>query len=279
MTCGERCKMVHSIEDVRSPLLWRAVLAELIGTLFLTFIGCGSCIGWLDDYDPSMVQIALAFGLGVATMVWSIAHVSGGHINPAVTCGMLVTRKISVARSVFYVIAQSIGAIAGAGILKGVTPGNSTHIQVTLGATTVNSHVSVQQAFGIELMITFVLVFTVFASCDGKRTDLKGSGPLQIGLSVTLCHLFAIKYTGSSMNPARSLGPAVVQGIWQDHWVYWTGPILGGVIAALLYDSVFAANASITRAKGYLMSSNYQGDDYEPVKDKIELVEKLPIDD
>ena len=181
--------MVTSIDDVKNPLFWRSVAAELLGTLFLVLVGAGSCIPWEKEYQPTIVQIALCFGLIVATMVWCIGHVSGGHINPAITVAMLITRKVSVAKAVLYIIAQIIGAMLGAGFLKGVTPSNFTG---TLGATVPNDHIGPQQAFGVEFLITFVLVFTVFSSVDSKRDDLKGSAPLTIGLSVTVCHLWAV---------------------------------------------------------------------------------------
>ena len=180
--------MAKSLDDVRSPLFWRAVFAELIGTLFLVLVGCGSCI--TIKHEPSVVQIGICFGLIVATMVWCTAHVSGGHINPAVTVAMLIARKVSVARAVLFVFAQCIGAIIGAGLLHGVTPGeNRGGLGITAPAPIVHS----QQAFGVEFLITFVLVLTVFATCDNKRTDLAGSGPLTIGLSVTVCHMFAVR--------------------------------------------------------------------------------------
>lgn len=181
--------MATSVDDIKSPLFWRAVIAELVGTLFLVLVGAGSCVGWEQEYEPTVVQIALCFGLIVATMVWCIGHVSGGHINPAVTVAMLITRKISVARGCLFILAQVIGALIGGGFLKGVTPGK---YQGTLGCTVPHEDIGAQQAFGVEFLITFILVFTVFASCDTKRNDLRGSAPLTIGLSVTVCHLFAV---------------------------------------------------------------------------------------
>ena len=140
--CHCICNMATSVDDVKSPLFWRAVAAECIGTLFLTLVGCGSCIGWEKEYSPSMVQIALAFGLIVATMVWCIGHVSGGHINPAVTMAMLITRKLSVARGCLFVVGQCLGAVIGAGILKGCTP---SPYRGPLGATIPHEHLLPQQ--------------------------------------------------------------------------------------------------------------------------------------
>jgi aquaporin-4 len=235
-------------------MFWKAVLAELLGTMLLVFIGCAVCLDNLqksaaDQGMATAVQISLAFGLAVATIVMGIGHVSGGHINPAVTVGMLVTRKITVIRACFYILVQFVGAIAGAGLLWLLHPQDDRGGQ--FGRTMIGVGVTRVQAFLMEMVITFVLVFTIFASCDKHRSDITGSIPLTIGLSVTLCHLFAIKYTGSSMNPARSLGPAVLIGVTKNILIYIWGPIAGGVLAALLYDLVFAADASLQKFKGY----------------------------
>ncbi|CAG5116945.1 unnamed protein product, partial [Candidula unifasciata] len=255
-------RMATSFEDISSLRLWKGIIAEFVGTLLLTLVGCGSCINLRgsDNTTSPIVQIALCFGLTVGTIVWAIAHVSGGHINPAVTVAMLAARKISLAKAVFFILFQLVGAVVGAGLLFGLTP--ETH-HGGLGTTTVNKKVNLGQAVGVEFFITFVLVFTVFASCDSKRRDLNGSAPLAIGLSVTTCHLWAIDYTGSSMNTARSFGPALVMGEWEDHWVYWLGPLLGGLVAGLLYEHLFAVNASLLKAKACLLSSDYDDDKYK----------------
>lgn len=230
-------------------------MAEAIGTFVLVLIGCGTCISdasW-ENSEPTKVQISLAFGLAVATVVWNVAHISGGHVNPAVTVAMLCARRISIVRAVLYVFAQCAGAVTGAAVLAALTPAT---VHGGLGTTTVSALLTKEQGFGIEAVITFVLVLTVFACCDANRTDLNGSAPLAIGLSVTLCHLFAIKYTGSSMNPARSFGPAVIGNVWTDHWVYWAGPIVGGIVAGLLYELVFSSDASLSKARSFLLSTD-----------------------
>lgn len=192
--------MQENLEDLTSPNLWRAVAAEMLGTLFLVFLGCGvhtlqlgpNAIvtnGTVAGNEPSVVQISLTFGLVVGTIIWCIFHISGGHVNPAVTLAALITRRVSVVRGLFYIVAQLIGAMVGAGILLGLTPENQ---QAMLGVNRLRGSVTDAQGFGVELMITFIVVLTVLASLDEKRTDLHGSAPLTIGLAVALGHLFAV---------------------------------------------------------------------------------------
>ncbi|XP_005912760.1 aquaporin-4 isoform X2 [Haplochromis burtoni] len=227
---------------------WRAVSGEYLATLIFVLLGLGSTIKWAAGEEKSppadLVLISLCFGLTIATMVQCFGHISGGHINPAVTAAMVVTRKLSLAKAVFYVAAQCLGAITGAGILYLVTP---TAVRGSFGVTTVNPTISVGHGFLVELLITFELVFTVFATCDPKRTDLGGSASLAIGIAVVIGHLFAIPYTGASMNPARSFGPAMVTLNFENHWVYWVGPIIGGILAAGLYEYLYCPDPEIKK--------------------------------
>jgi aquaporin-4 len=262
---------VNSIQDVKSTKLWTAVVAEMLGTMFLVLVACGACAKFpvtappphpADTTEPpssgvvlcetstDIVQISLAFGFSVGTIVWIICRVSGGHINPAVTFGFLVTRKITVVRAVLYIISQCVGALLGALILKVVSPEAANK---NLGHSAPSPLVTVSQAFLIEMLITFVLVWTVFATCDSQRKDLNGSGPLAIGLSIAMCHLWAVPYTGSGMNPARVFGVAVISGnfVASVHWAYWVGPLLGAALAALLYDFALAVNATGYKLKGF----------------------------
>jgi len=241
------------LDEIKNDLkgFGKALFAELLGTAVLVFIGCGSCMGG-DQGDTDIqlgqqaqfVRIALAFGLTVATLAQTIGHVSGCHVNPAVTAGLITGAKVGLLKGLAFIVMQTVGAVAGAGILYAVVP-IGVRGRNGLGTTTVASGVSAGQAFGIEFLITMVLVLVVFgAAADGNNApNVKGSAPLAIGLSITTCHLFAIPLTGSSMNPARSFGSNAVMGVWANHWVYWVGPILGGVAAALIYQLLLAAPA------------------------------------
>jgi len=226
--------------------LLKALVAEMMGTLFLVVVGCGSCYA---NTEPDVVRIALAFGLAVATMAQSIGHISGCHINPAVTAGLFVGRKIGLIKAILYIIIQCVGALLGAGLLYGtagsLVVGGEKVMQGMQGITRVTDPVNAGQAFGIEFMITMVLVLVVFGAAADEDNEVKGSAPLAIGLSITACHLFAVPITGASMNPARSFGPAAVGSQWDNHWVYWLGPILGGVCAGAIYQLVFRAQAKV----------------------------------
>ncbi|KAF7668477.1 hypothetical protein LDENG_00008030 [Lucifuga dentata] len=237
-----------AFKGIWTKAFWRAVSGEYLATLIFVLLGLGSTINWAAEEEKpppaDLVLISLCFGLSIATMVQCFGHISGAHINPAVTAAMVVTRKLSLAKSVFYVVAQCLGAVTGAGIIYFITP---AAVRGNLGVTLVNPTISVGHALLVELLITFELVFTVFATCDSKRTDLGGSAGLAIGFAVAIGHLFAIPYTGASMNPARSLGPAMVTVNFENHWVYWVGPILGAIIAAGLYEYLYCPDQEIKR--------------------------------
>ncbi|XP_056411345.1 aquaporin-5-like [Hyla sarda] len=219
--------------EICSLAFVRAVFSEFLATLIFVFLGLGSALNWPSAL-PSVLQIAIAFGLAIGTLVQTFGHVSGAHINPAVTIAFLLGSHISILRAIFYIVAQLVGAIAGAGILHAVAPtpvrGNLAINQVSAGSPGL--------ALVVEIILTFQLVLCIFASTDGRRNDNVGSPALSIGLSVTLGHLLGIYFDGCSMNPARSLGPAAITGIFADQWVFWIGPIVGGILASLIYNFV-----------------------------------------
>lgn len=227
--------------EVCSLAFVRAVFAEFLATLIFLFLGLGSALRWQGAL-PSVLQISMAFGFAIGTLVQIFGHISGAHINPAVTVALLLGSQISILRALFYIVAQLVGAIAGAGILHAVAPANIRGNLAINSVTTGNTGL----ALVVELMLTFQLVLCIFASTDSRRTDNVGSPALSIGLSVTLGHLLGIYFTGCSMNPARSLGPAAITGIFTDQWVFWVGPLVGGILASLTYNFVlFPHNKSL----------------------------------
>ncbi|XP_061437995.1 aquaporin-4-like isoform X2 [Lethenteron reissneri] len=234
---------------------WRSLLAELLGTALLVMLGAGSTLTWSEQHPASYVQVSLCFGLAVAALAQCLGGASGAHLNPAVTAALLVARRVPLSRGVAYVAAQSLGATLGAALLLLVTPGD---VAGDLGATLVSSRLQLSHAVLVEAAITLQLVLTVCAAGDERRSDLAGgSGALHVGLSVALGHLFALPYTGSSMNPARSLGSAVVSGLWANHWVYWLGPLLGGCLGGPLYHCLlYPDRESKRRLKGGLEAAS-----------------------
>ncbi|XP_066536563.1 aquaporin-1-like [Hoplias malabaricus] len=221
-----------ALKELKSKGFWRAVLAELVGMTLFIFLSIGAAIGNTNNSNPDQeVKVALAFGLAIATLAQTLGHISGAHLNPAVTLGMLVSCQISLLRAIFYIFAQMLGATMASGIVYGVRSNDNS----TLGLNTLNK-ISPIQGIGVELLATFQLVLCVLATTDKRRRDVMGSVPLAIGLSVCLGHLTAISFTGCGINPARSFGPAMILTNFENHWVYWVGPMCGGVTAALIYD-------------------------------------------
>lgn len=223
--------------EFKSWDLWRAVLAEGVATMLFVFAGTSSIVqpaGELLD-GGRILRIGFTFGLMIAVLIQMIGHVSGGHMNPAVSIAMAVTMNISPLRAILYVIVQCGGAILGSLILKSVTV---DRIHSNLGLNTVSDQMSAAEGFGCELIYTFILVTSIFGCTDGNR-PLFGSPALGIGLTVGVLHFAGIPYTGASMNPARSFGPAVISNFWEHHWVYWAGPIAGGIIAGVMYKFIF----------------------------------------
>ena len=226
--------------EFKSIETWRATLAELIATFLFVFLGAGSVIvsGGLPNGDldaARLLLIAMAHGFGIALLAYATANISGGHINPAVTFAAVITRKVTPARGLMFVAAQVVGAIAGALLLLATIP---DAVDTNLGAHALGTEVSVWMGLLMEVTITFALVFVIFATAVDPR-GMGNLAPLAIGLTVLVAHLVAVPITGASMNPARSLGPALVAGEWTDQWIYWVGPLLGGAIAGLLYQFAF----------------------------------------
>jgi MIP family channel proteins len=235
----------------------RRLVAEFIGTFAIVFVGIGA-ISVGAQGKGNLLSIALAFGFVVAVMVSATLHISGGQFNPAVSLALFVTRKMSARDTLFYILIQMLGATCGALVLAAlfgtpavaagtpvVTQRPAAEVQAGTGEppapdASTPTYLTPVQGLAVEAILTFLLVFVIFGVAVDKRGPNALAG-LLIGLTVTLDILFGGPFTGASMNPARSFGPAIVSGIWTNHWIYWVGPVVGGAIAAMLYNSAFLA--------------------------------------
>lgn len=211
--------------------------------MVLVLIGCGSAViaGGYTGTGYAYLAIAFAFGIAVLAMVYAIGGISGCHINPAITISMLVAKKIGAKDAAFYVAFQCIGAVIGAGILYGIAVGTPIFsISATgLGQNGYDSasmaNYNLVSALIAEIVMTFIFVLVVHGSTHQRVP--KGFAGLSIGLALTMVHIFCIPITGTSVNPARSLGPAVFVGglALEQLWLFWVAPIVGGILAALVW--------------------------------------------
>jgi MIP family channel proteins len=217
--------------------------AEFIGTFGIVLIAAGAiCAGqYLRDtaqIAPSPLASALAYGFAVAVMVSVLGHISGAHLNPAITVGCWVTRRLGTLKSIGYVIAQLLGAAAASYVLTAILP-ESIWRPVSLGAPSLAPDFNRLNGMALEATLTFFVVFAFFATAiDSKEPASKTAG-FVVGLTVAVDALFGLPFTGAAMNPARSFGPALAAHHWQNHGVYWVGPLLGGALAAFVYDLLF----------------------------------------
>jgi len=206
----------------------KALTAEFVGTFALIFIGAGAgAIG-----AGGLVGVALAHGLVLVAVAAAYGPISGAHINPAVTIALWFGRQIKAAEAVGYIVVQLLGGIAGAFVLRFVLGGAESG----LGATVLGGSVSPLQGLAVEAVLTFFLVNTIYnTAVSGKAGN---QAPVAIGLTLAFCILMGGPLTGASLNPARTLGPAMVTGNYANLWVYLLGPVIGGLLATLLYDRV-----------------------------------------
>jgi aquaporin Z len=210
--------------------------AEFVGAFALVFIGAGAILASAPSGEPGLVAIAFAYGLAVAVMVSAVGHISGGHFNPAITLGFLVTGRLKPLLAVVYWVAQFGGAIAAAGLLRWIfddeTEGN-------LGAPLLSSSIQPEAGLLIEAILTFFLVWVVFATAADPRGTFKSIAGLAIGFAITMGVLMAGPLTGAAMNPARALGPELIANAWDDFWIWYVGPFAGAVIAAVAYELLY----------------------------------------
>ena len=231
--------------------LSKKLAAEFIGTFWLVFGGCGAAV--LDAAFPQLgigfLGVAFAFGLTVMTMVYCIGHISGAHLNPAVSVGLAVSKRFPAAELVPYVIAQVLGGILGSAVLYIIASGKEG-FQLSGGFAS-NGYglhspggYSLLACFVAEVVLTFMFVLVIHGATD--RRAPAGFAGIAIGLGLTLIHLVGIPVTNTSVNPARSTGPAVFVGGWAIHqlWLFWLAPIIGGAIAGLVYSGLFEERRS-----------------------------------
>ncbi|GMI80616.1 PLASMA MEMBRANE INTRINSIC PROTEIN 2D, plasma membrane intrinsic protein 2;5 [Hibiscus trionum] len=242
--------------ELKKWSFYRALIAEFIATLLFLYITVLTVIGYKSQVDTAtdsctgvgILGIAWAFGGMIFILVYCTAGISGGHINPAVTFGLLLARKVSLVRAIGYMVAQSLGAICGVGLVKAFQ--SSYYNRYGGGANTLADGYSTGTGLGAEIIGTFVLVYTVFSATDPKRkardSHVPVLAPLPIGFAVFMVHLATIPITGTGINPARSIGAAVIfnnKKAWDDHWIFWVGPMVGAAIAAFYHQFILRAGA------------------------------------
>src|SRR5688572_26307580 len=230
------------------PSLGRRLVAEALGTFALVFVGAAVVVvnGGFPNSGIGLLGIALAHAVVLSVMVTATMTISGGHLNPAVTVALLLTRRIDVASAAAYIVTQLIAACLAAFLVKLLLPPAAVR-GALLGVPVIASNMSLGQAIGMEAILTFFLVSAVFG------TAVSPDAPRVAGFGIGLVLLFDIlvggPLTGAAMNPARAFGPAAVSGQWLGHVVYWVGPLLGAIVGALLWEWVLLPKAPARRRK------------------------------
>lgn len=224
----------------------KKLIAECLGTFWLVFGGCGSAVlaAAFPNVGIGLLGVSLAFGLTVLTMAYAIGHISGCHLNPAVSIGLLVGGRFSSKDLFPYIAAQVVGGILGAGVLYFIASGTGTFDVVTNGLASngYGEHspggYSAAAGFVAEIVLTFMFLIIILGSTDRKAPA--GFAPIAIGLGLTLIHLIGIPVTNVSVNPARSFGPALFVGGWaiQQVWMFWVAPIIGAALAGIVYKQI-----------------------------------------
>ncbi|PHU05599.1 Aquaporin TIP1-1 [Capsicum chinense] len=227
-------------DEATQPDALKAALAEFISTLIFVFAGSGSGVAFSKltsggaNTPAGLIAAAVAHAFGLFVAVAVGANISGGHVNPAVTFGAFVGGNITLLRGLLYWVAQLLGSVVACALLKFSTGG------MEIGAFSLSKGVGVSNALVLEIVMTFGLVYTVYATAvDPKKGSLGTIAPIAIGFIVGANILAGGAFDGASMNPAVSFGPAVVSWSWKNHWVYWVGPLIGGGLAGLVYELFF----------------------------------------
>jgi aquaporin TIP len=220
--------------------LTKKAIVEFLGTFALLFIGIGSIV---MTENTNLVAIALAHGLAIGLLIMAAGHISGGFFNPAVTIGMWITRRIDGYGAIVYIAAQLLGALAGTLFVLATFP-EAARNAVGLGIPAVGIGYSSSNALVAEIVATFFLMFVIFGVAVDQRSA-KGAGGLAIGLSISMGIFATGAISGAALNPARWLGPAIVDGNWDDFWIWIVGPIVGAVVAALIFNDVLLAGEEL----------------------------------
>lgn len=232
---------------VKQPVTAKSYVAELFGTFVLVLMGCGSAVLAGAPVGPlsiGTIGVAFAFGLALLIMVYAIGGISGCHINPAVTISMLAAGKIGTKNAAIYIIVQCVGALIGALVVYGIALGNPNY-SLAVNGLAQNGYdagspagFSLASCFLAEVVFTFIFLMVILSSTS--HLVPKGFAGIPIGLSLVLIHLVDIAITNASVNPARSLGPAVIVGglALEQLWLFWVAPIIGGLLAALFWRSI-----------------------------------------
>ncbi len=223
--------------------IWQKLLAEFIGTFFFVFFSVAAVCADHALQAPGssslgLIGIALVRGLTFAILVFALAHISGGHFNPAITIGCWVTRKMGTLEAIFYGAAQILGALAAVYAVARFVPGQIWSA-VSMGAPDLVAGFSRTQGILLEALLTFFLVFIFFAAVAESTDALARFGGFAAGFAIFIGVLVGTPYTGASMNPAMALGTAIIAHHWENHGVYWAGPLLGGVLGAWTYHILF----------------------------------------
>ena len=226
--------------------LTKRALAEFVGTFWLVFGGCGAAVlaAGFPALGIGFVGVALAFGLTVLTMAFAIGHISGCHLNPAVSLGLVAGKRFPASEFLPYVIAQVAGGIAGAAVLLLIATGKSGFdVHAGFASNGYGAHspggYTMLAGFVAEVVLTMFFLLVIMGATDGRAP--KGFAPIAIGLCLTLIHLIGIPVTNVSVNPARSTGPAIFVGGWalQQLWLFWVAPLIGGLLGGGLYRTLF----------------------------------------
>eukprot|EP00250_Pteridium_aquilinum_P017122 c23466_g1_i1 orf=189-992(+) len=242
--------------ELIDPEPLRAAFAELVGTFCFVFIGEGSAIAFVvlgGSSTPTPLGFlisAICQGFAIYAAAANAYHVSGGHINPAATLSLLVGGYITMFKSILYIVMQLTGSFLASLVLKYIT-----NIGASMPVHVVGGDITVAEALVMEIVLTFILVYTIYArAVDPRARETADAAPLTVGLLVTALTLCGGPFSSASLNPARSFGPALVAWKWTNHWIYWVGPMVGAVLSAIVYDLVYIPSS--TRSKKQISYSD-----------------------